>query len=38
MKNLFLILVSFLLVNTISHADGHSSKIYLEGFNACKCN
>ena len=38
MKNLFLILVSFLLVNTFRHADGHSSKIYLEGFGACKCN
>ena len=38
MKNLYLILVSFFLVNTISHADGHSSKIYPEEFGACKCN
>ena len=38
MKNLFLILVNFLLINTISQADGHSGKIYLEGFSACKCN
>jgi hypothetical protein len=30
MKNLFLILVSFLLINTISRADGHFGKIYLE--------
>jgi len=36
MKNLFLILVSFLLIKTNSHADGLSSKIYLEEFGACK--
>ena len=38
MKNLFLILVSFLFINTTSYADGHSGKISLEGFGAWSLN
>ena len=38
MKNLFLILVSFLFTNTTSYADGHSGKFSLEGFGAWSLN